>query len=227
MKDTTTLKGMNFYSVSKKTLLKPEFGRGLEKIYNLTEIKNKITDTLNNKGRVYYCSKYDKTSKTKDTLIIFVFKKTGNNKEKNTTFTLDKIYTNPEYDNVIYKNYMVNNCISIFEDSLIFEDTQKVILGDTVLEKNYFKAGSYAISGLAMGLGIGVLFGIIFHNLAIGIVLSICFASLYAVTMTSAGGTDNAKKINSGIDADTLFEKLNVTPITIEKAKENNLNIID
>lgn len=110
--------------------------------------------------------------------------------EEITVFRFSEKYVSPQHTEVI--NQFEKAILSEIKEYILFGEVKAVIWGENILVSTQINAGSLgSINGLAIGIAMGFMFGVVFDNIAIGIGLGMIWALAFGTLFKSTGTQSN------------------------------------
>lgn len=110
--------------------------------------------------------------------------------EEITVFRFSEKYVSPQHTEVI--NQFEKAILSEIKEHILFGEVKAVIWEENILVSTQINAGSLgSINGLAIGIAMGFMFGVVFDNLAIGISLGMIWALAFGTLFKSTGTQSN------------------------------------
>lgn len=164
-----SIKGYNIFNVTKKIIEKENSMNELEEIE--TNIKEEIIKTLENKGYVYGLKEKDIVK------AVYLFENTKN-ENKNILDFKTSLYTDDVKDKIEQFEKII---LEELKEIVNWGKCSKVIWNDIEIEPNTVNG----FSGLtfSMCLSLGVLYGIIFDNFALGLSMGVAIGLCFGATV--------------------------------------------
>ena len=153
------VKGYNVTEISKKKVIKENFP---------AELREQALDVLKSKGYVYAY-----TNKQKEYVCCYMLRRVKEQKEN--ILVLENVWTAPEFES--HREEADKPIQMEAKEKIIFTDISAVKWNETIFTKNDVEE-KFSTSWL-LGLAIGILYEIIFHDSTVALGIGFCMAVLF------------------------------------------------
>lgn len=163
------IEGYKVCNVTNKSIEKENYINDLQKIDS--NIKEKIINVLENKGHIYGLEKMNSLK------AVYIFDNIKDNNKKVVVFN-KLLYVEDAKDKM---NEFEKIIIEELKELVNWGECSKVIWNDIEIEPN--NANAFSFPTFSMCISLGLLYGIIFDNLAIGLLFGVSIGSCFGAVV--------------------------------------------
>lgn len=197
------MNGYDIVNISKRKIDKLKISEELEKILSAEEIKMQMSEALKSGGKVYAIKK------NKKIYGCYIFKKEKREAEefmKNSSiekYKNKKIYVYElsaeyfVYEIDCFSEKIKKKILSQMKENAFLNECKTIIWNDDCYIAEISKGGKN-YSGFAMGLSLGIVYGLLFKNIILGICFGIAFSNLFGWTLYKTSNNNSSAK--KGVD---------------------------
>lgn len=197
------MNGYDIINISKRKIDKLKISEELEKILSAEEIKLQMSEALKSGGKVYAIKK------NKKIYGCYIFKKEKREAEefmKNSSiekYKNKKIYVYElsaeyfVYEIDCFSEKIKKKILSQMKENAFLNECKAIIWNDDCYIAEISKGGKN-YSGFAMGLSLGIVYGLMFKNIILGICFGIAFSNLFGWTLYKTSNDNSSAK--KGVD---------------------------
>lgn len=197
------MNGYNIVNISKRKIDKLKISEELEKILSAEEIKMQMSEALKSGGKVYAIKK------NKKIYGCYIFKKEKREAEEfMKNISIEKYKNKKIYVYELSAEYFVyeidcfsekikKKILSQMKENAFLNECKAIIWNDDCYIAEISKGGKN-YSGFAMGLSLGIVYGLLFKNIILGICFGIAFSNLFGWTLYKTSNNNSSTK--KGVD---------------------------
>ncbi len=166
---SSNIKGHKICTITKKNIEKENYINDLQKIDN--NVKEEIINVLENKGYIYGLEKMNSLK------AVYIFDNIRDNKKKVVVFN-KLLYVEDAKDKM---NEFEKIIIEELKELVNWGECSKVIWNDIEIEPN--NMNTFSFPTFSMCILLGLLYGIIFDNLGIGLLFGVSIGSCFGAVV--------------------------------------------